>query len=486
MNTIIGTASDDTLIGTGNADYMRGFTGADVLKGLGGNDVIEGEAGNDTLKGQNGADHLLGGTGNDMLEGGSGKDILDGGYDGFDTAVYYGTEAISVSLNKLGYQNIEGHGRDKIVDIENLIAGSGDDVLRGNALWNSLSGGAGNDHLIGLAGADTLSGGAGRDILDGGSGRDWVMYSAKTGVTVSLSKSGFQKTGDGWDKLVSIENVRGTKAADEIKGNGEDNRLEGRDGNDHLEGKGGDDWLSGGAGADILRAGNGSDVLSGGKGVDQLEGGRGEDTFVFDAFNKSDRDVISDFAPGKDRLVLRDADYTTKIVNGDAVLKFSNGAKLTLQGIEKFYFLDSTVDQSLSPFVIYGLGGILDQGPSEGTSNGVARWEGQTGQTVEQIELVQASTFERLIEQIVRRGFDTVFLADPSTNDGAITDQLAEVAPMYPEVEFGLFLGKVDEPNVTSYPITPGADPTLAELRMLANESVYDFLETAELDLLTG
>ena len=62
--------------------------------------------------------------------------------------------------------------------IENLIGGSGDDHLYGNAANNKILGGAGDD---------TIDGGAGADIFIGGTGRDTASYAdAPSGVTVDL------------------------------------------------------------------------------------------------------------------------------------------------------------------------------------------------------------------------------------------------------------------------------------------------------------
>ncbi len=47
--------------------------------------------------------------------------------------------------------------------IENIIGGSGADILVGNALNNTLKGGAGNDIIYGAGGADQLWGDAGAD-----------------------------------------------------------------------------------------------------------------------------------------------------------------------------------------------------------------------------------------------------------------------------------------------------------------------------------
>lgn len=61
---------------------------------------------------------------------------------------------------------------DVLIDIEEVIAGAGDDTLEGDSNANILSGGAGADSLIAVAGDDTLIGGLGADSLVGGTGND--------------------------------------------------------------------------------------------------------------------------------------------------------------------------------------------------------------------------------------------------------------------------------------------------------------------------
>ena len=71
-----------------------------------------------------------------------------------------------------------------------------------------------------------------------------------------------------------------------------------------LDGGAGDDLLVGGAGLDVLIGGTGSDTLEGGLGLDVLTGGAGIDHFVF---NRGDGpDLVTDFQPGVDKIVLGD------------------------------------------------------------------------------------------------------------------------------------------------------------------------------------
>lgn len=56
---------------------------------------------------------------------------------------------------------------DTLVDIEDVVGTAMDDSLRGNADWNGLFGGGGNDTLNGDAGNDLLQGDDGNDLLYG-------------------------------------------------------------------------------------------------------------------------------------------------------------------------------------------------------------------------------------------------------------------------------------------------------------------------------
>ena len=61
---------------------------------------------------------------------------------------------------------------DRLLNIDNIIAGAGNDTIIGNTGVNQLSGSGGNDTLNGKAGDDDLFGGAGNDTLIGGLGAD--------------------------------------------------------------------------------------------------------------------------------------------------------------------------------------------------------------------------------------------------------------------------------------------------------------------------
>lgn len=174
-----------------------------------------------------------------------------------------------------------GEGDDALVisaDLDvtvNVSGGSGNDILEGAALDDTLSGGdnddrlfgrAGNDTLIGGDGNDYLEGGLGADTLNGGDGRDRVSYE-QSAVGVSLSWDGVNIRGQfgeaEGDVLSSIEYLVGSAFNDVLTANpAQDSTLQGNSGDDVLLGGVGDDFLLGDAGADYMDGGAGDDGTS--------------------------------------------------------------------------------------------------------------------------------------------------------------------------------------------------------------------------------
>ncbi|MEO6436684.1 MAG: hypothetical protein ABIP55_13115, partial [Tepidisphaeraceae bacterium] len=149
-----------------------------------------------TLLGGTGDDSLVGGGGDDLLDGGTGADTLKGG-GGNDTADYFNRTAdLIIGSGTLPDDGEAGEKDNVWFDIETIIGGSGDDLIKGHANNNLLVGNAGNDDLRGNYGNDTLIGGAGIDTLNGEAGND-------TGVDVA------------GDSLISIENTTGGGGAGE-------------------------------------------------------------------------------------------------------------------------------------------------------------------------------------------------------------------------------------------------------------------------------
>jgi Ca2+-binding RTX toxin-like protein len=104
--------------------------------------------------------------------------------------------------------------------------------------------------------------------------------------------------------------IQGTPGADYINGDQGNDILSGNSGNDILLGNSGDDILQGQKGRDTLNGDDGNDWLDGGRGQDILTGGGGNDTFVLigslSAPGPDFADVIMDFQPGNDKILLSD------------------------------------------------------------------------------------------------------------------------------------------------------------------------------------
>lgn len=249
------TSGDDSIVGD-NTD--------ETLEGLEGNDTLEGRGGNDTLIDGPGSDSHVGGDGDDVFvvldDYGTGN-IYEGGESGEvngDTIDATGmTEDVVLSLAARGASNNESgtitsaSGSIQFADIENILLGSGNDLVEGTNPSTIVSfdgsdtifAGDGNDTVQGRGGDDVINGEGGNDELFGGSGNDTFFA-----------------------------------------GNGNDT-VQGQDGDDLINGGGGHDELFGGAGEDAIGAGDGDDTLHSGDGTDNYIGGSGDDVFnVADGF----------------------------------------------------------------------------------------------------------------------------------------------------------------------------------------------------------
>ena len=245
--------SGATLVATdivvqGEMVTIVGTEGPDSLTGTDGNDSIAGLGGDDTIKGLAGDDRLDGGDGRDDLFGGEGNDTLFGGNN------------ISSQANVLD----GGPGADS------MIGGAGGDVFRVDNVGDSVADSGGHDAVFSSVSFVAP---------------DWLEQLTLVG---SGSING---TGNALNN-----NLHGTSGA---------NRLEALGGSDFVHGEGGDDTVLGGDGSDLVFGGDGADTVDGGTGNDTIEGGAGSDRFLFSvAPGESNRDSLSDFTAGTDRLVL--------------------------------------------------------------------------------------------------------------------------------------------------------------------------------------
>ncbi|RDJ23335.1 tandem-95 repeat protein [Bosea caraganae] len=350
---ITGTSRDDVILAGLGDDEVHGAAGNDTIDGGEGDDLLDGGEGDDVLKGGAGDDELIGSAGNDVLIGGAGDDLFDGG-DGIDTADYSGDAAGIVLDLAAGEANGDGIGADELSGIENVIGGSGDDILIGDDAANRLIGGLGNDHLDGGAGNDVLNGGAGDDLIDGGAGDDTLDLSAATGpVSVDFGAGRVSGEGIGSDSFSNIEKllfgagndvVTGGNGNDGFDGGAGNDTLKGGAGDDTIAGAAGDDTVDGGSGGDQVSGGQGNDALNGGSGTDRLDGGDGND--VIDA--GSDADIVLGGA-GNDQIKGGSGDDVITGGAGDDVL--SGGS-----GHDSFVFTAGFGRDVISDFTLTGSG----------------------------------------------------------------------------------------------------------------------------------
>ena len=157
-DTLKGGEGNDTLNGGGNvdtADY-RDKTASVVVTLNGGHYVtvtvggvaedtiknienVYGGTAADTLTGDANANFLYGYSGDDLLKGGLGADPLDG-YTGVDTADYSDKTSASSSRSAAEFRDGDGRRgrRGHHAQVENVIGGSGNDRLTGDANANVL------------------------------------------------------------------------------------------------------------------------------------------------------------------------------------------------------------------------------------------------------------------------------------------------------------------------------------------------------------
>ena len=217
----------------------------------------------------------------------------------------YGTRT-HPKINFYGLNIINAPGT-KLYD---AVAGSGNDLMTGNAFANELMGNTGNDTFRGLGGNDRFDGGEGRDCVDysmdqrEGGMNGVVVNLSRESVTVKNKTVAAQSAIDGFgaiDTVINIEDVIGTQFSDVIIGD---------EGSNKIDGGFGDDILTGGAGADL---------------------------FVY-RFNYG-HDVITDLDKTRDRVVLSKNLYTGALtageVDGGVLFKFSDTSSLFISNVKR-------------------------------------------------------------------------------------------------------------------------------------------------------
>jgi Ca2+-binding RTX toxin-like protein len=246
---------ENIVLGTGH-DYVLNLRSGVVASGetmtvdataLNAGDTLVLNASNsDGGSGTKGALVLSGGAGDDVFYDGGGNDRYDGG-DGSDTVVFYTGSKIAIDLSLTTSQNFGAFfGHDVLTSVENVVTGSANDKITGNADANFIDAGSGNN------------------IIDGGDGNDTVSYAGTSGGIINLSR-GKASHGDGRDILTSIENVIGSGNNDQFLGTSGDNRIDGGGGLDAVD-------YGNAAGGVLFNFSTG--------GIGRTAGGAGHDTLI--------------------------------------------------------------------------------------------------------------------------------------------------------------------------------------------------------------
>ena len=359
--TLQGTSGPDVIFGGGGDDIIHGGGGEDRICGGGSSDAVFGERAGDMIDGGPGDDYLSGSRGDDAMIGGGGSqgnfgDVFDGGPGadamtgtqlgdsftpgpGRDTVRGGGSRAGSDSVRywdssaavevDLRTGVARGEGRDRLLDIEDIIGSSHPDMLKGSGERNVIvpgkgadvvkgrehsdiildwgqaygvtTSGRGDDRLFGGAGADDISAACGSDLVRAGEGSDRirrvggrisadevvecsygrdaffgganrdVLWIQEGPVSASLAEGkGFVRgtLAPGSFTIGMIENLHGSRQNNMLIGDHARNRLTGGLKGDVIRGGRGGDRIVGLAGDDQLNGEGGADVLFGGPGRD--------------------------------------------------------------------------------------------------------------------------------------------------------------------------------------------------------------------------
>ncbi len=251
LNLVAGTGNDAIIVlsthaGVTNVNGNAGDDSFSLCAGIAGPTNVNGLDGSDQFALAGGTD-LRGG----FIVGGGGVNTLNysgvtpaGAFAGFATPVVVNLSTTFFSTVLQGFlpppngnrtinvAALSATGTGGIGNIQNVIGGSGDDILIGNDLPNQLEGRLGNDLLFGQGGNDFLLGGPGYDVLYGGDGNDLIdALAGEQSATAVDTQQNFLFGGNGDDVLFA------RSAQDQLFGEGGRDRLVIRNCADFLAGQ---------------------------------------------------------------------------------------------------------------------------------------------------------------------------------------------------------------------------------------------------------
>lgn len=196
----------DTVTGNAQANIIATGAGDDVIDDQGGNDLVDAGAGNDTM---------MASSGNDLIDGGDGIDTFDAS-----------SSSASIEV-RLAAGTISGEdvGSDRVMRIEAVMTGDGDDFVFGDNGDNVFKTGGGSDLIDGLGGNDVVDAGEGDDVVmvrsgdgedryDGGNGGDTLDASQMASAILVDLTLGLIESGGVRDQIINFENVIGSDHGD--------------------------------------------------------------------------------------------------------------------------------------------------------------------------------------------------------------------------------------------------------------------------------
>ncbi|UIJ81771.1 calcium-binding protein [Rhizobium leguminosarum] len=294
-----------------------------------------GTDGDEVQSGGSGYDQYDGGAGDDLFFASAGGDYYDGGNDS-DTVDFSATSAsLQISLTddtdlgggvfiSGGTATSDDVGQAWVDSIENVIGGSGNDIIVGDSNANIIEGSGGNDIVYG---------GLGNDILDGGQGdSDQANYNGvASDYSLTRNADGSVTVVNatyGTDTLLDIELVKfsGDNTAHLLTDLAP---LLPPSGPIAIGGTAGDDTLIGTDGDDAIYGGDGNDSIYGGMGNDLIDGQGGY-------YNQANYDGSA-------------SDYTfTRNADGTVTVASTTYGTDTLTHIDGVYFIGENATYSLT------------------------------------------------------------------------------------------------------------------------------------------